>query len=1106
MHLPIRFMGTLQLYLGVACCLLSCSERSDTLFTAMDASSTGVTFVNTVEEDDAFNILTYEYLYNGGGVAAGDLNNDGNIDLLFTGNAVPNKLYLNKGEWKFEDITPMAGIAGRSRWKTGVTLADVNADGWLDVYVCYSGPGKASDRCNELYINQGTQVPTFIESAAEYGLDACGTFSTQASFFDYDLDGDLDMFLLNHARLTYNPFFNSKKLRAMRHPEYGNRLYRNDDGQYKDISAEAGIHGSGVNFGLGVSVADMNEDGWPDLYVTNDYEEQDFFYINNGDGTFRESLKESFRHIARNGMGCDIADYNNDGRSDVIVVDMLPEDNYRQKILKGADDFDRYNLLRDSGYHHQNMRNVLQLNMGLRDGVPVFSEVGQLAGVSNTDWSWCPLMADFDNDGFKDIFITNGFLRDFTNLDFVKYVYQDKQKNQRPYEIVKQLPSTRISNYAFRNNGDLTFQNTAAAWGLSEASISNGAAYADLDNDGDLDLVTNNINQPAFLYRNNTDHGQSHYIKIRLSGSEKNKYGIGAKVGIRVGGQLQVQELYPTRGFQSCMPAEIIFGTGSHTEIDSLWVLWPDRKIDVRRKVKTDTMLVFSATAGVPQHLPKDHNGLPWFEDATHESAIAYRHVENDFIDFKIQYLLPYQLSKYGPSLTSGDVDGDGNDDFFIGGASGHPGRLYISKSQGFAQAATQPWMADSLSEDTGALFFDADNDGDRDLYLVRGGVEFPAAAAALLQDKLFENDGKGNFKPVATALPREVSNGGSIAASDFDKDGDLDLFVGARAIPGNYPLPSVSLLLRNDSRPGKMLFTNITPDFLRKPGMVTSAVWMDHNHDSWPDLLLAGEFMPVMLFENHGGTFTDLTSSAGLSKTSGLWCKLLAADVDNDGDVDLIAGNAGLNLPFKTSEQEPIALTYGDFNGDGQVDPLMTTYVQGKRFPYPSRDELLEVMPALKKKFVTYASYATATLEDALSEESLHSARHLEAAITRSCFLMNLGNGKFDLVPLPVEAQFSMNSALAFDDFNADGIKDIVLAGNFYPYRVQAGRCDASSGLILKGVGHGKYEPLFFDATGFYAAGDVRTMVVLKTKGNKNQLIIGVNDASPLVYRYKTK
>ena len=1093
------------------CFAFSCKQgKKEIRFSVVPAAQSAITFENTIQETEQLNVMKYEYMYNGGGVAVGDLNGDSLPDIYLTGNMVPDKLYLNQGKLSFKDITEAAGIQNHKGWKTGVTMADVNADGLLDIYVCYSGNTPLEERGNQLFINQGVQqgVPVFKEMAAAYGLDGKGSNSTQAAFFDYDRDGDLDMFLLNHATMFYNPFYNTEKLRTLRHPYFGNKLYRNDSLHFTDVSEAAGIKGGGINFGLGIGISDVNNDGWPDIYVTNDYEEQDFLYLNNHDGTFNsQAIKESIAHISRNGMGVDIADYNNDGLQDIIVLDMLPEDNYRQKMLRGPDDYDKYHLLVDNGYYHQNMRNTLQLNNGITPaGIPLYSEIGQLAGVSNTDWSWCPLLADFDNDGYKDLFITNGFLRDFTNLDFVKYVYQDKQKNQRPYEIVKQLPATRISNYAFRNNGDLTFQNATEAWGLSEASISNGAVYADLDNDGDLDLVTNNINQPAFLYRNNADHEQSHYIKIKLKGFANNTSAVGAKVGIRVGGQLQVQELYPTRGFQSCMPAEIIFGTGPNTTIDSLWVLWPDRKIDVKRNVKTDTMLVWSETADAPDHHPTDHNGPPWFEDATRESAMAYRHVENDFIDFKTQYLLPYQLSKYGPSLASGDVDGDGSDDLFIGGASGHPGRLYLNTSKGFTEAATQPWKDDGLSEDTGALFFDADNDGDRDLYLVHGGVEFPASAAALLQDKLFENDGKGNFKPVTTALPREVSNGSCIAASDFDKDGDLDLFVGARSIPGNYPLPSISLLLRNDSRPGKILFTNITPDFLRKPGMVTSGVWMDYNHDAWPDLLLAGEFMPVMLFENRNGTFTDQTASAGLSNTSGLWCKLLAADVDNDGDLDVIAGNAGLNLPFRTSEQEPIALAYGDFNGDGQVDPLMTTYVQGKRFPYPSRDELLEVMPALKKKFVTYASYATATMEDVLSVEALRRAGHLEAAVTRSCFLINSGNGKFDVVSLPVEAQFSMNSALAFEDFNADGIKDLALAGNFYPYRVQAGRCDASSGLILKGTGHGKYEPLSFNTTGFYAAGDVRTMVVLKANGNENQVVIGVNDASPVVYRYKTK
>ncbi|MBL0739802.1 VCBS repeat-containing protein [Chryseolinea lacunae] len=1085
--------------------LWACQQQTETLFTQTNPTQTGVTFANTVVEDDAFNILTYEYLYNGGGVAAGDLNNDGKIDLLFTGNAVPNALYLNKGNWKFEDIAATAGLGGRPRWKTGVTLADVNADGLLDIYVCYSGPGTDTDRCNELFINNGGDTPTFTERAAEYGLDACGTYSTQASFFDYDRDGDLDMFLLNHARLTYNPFFNSKKLRALRHPQYGNRLYRNDDGKYQDVSAAAGIHGSGVNFGLGVSVADMNEDGWPDLYVTNDYEEQDFFYLNQRNGTFREGLKESFRHIARNGMGCDVADYNNDGLPDVVVVDMLPEDNFRQKILKGPDEFDKYNLLRDSGYHHQNMRNVLQLNMGMRDSVPVFSEVGQLAGMSNTDWSWSPLLADYDNDGRKDLFITNGFLRDFTNLDFVKYVYQDSRKNGKPYEIVKQLPSSRISNYLFRNNGDLTFQNTTEAWGLQEKSISNGAVYADLDNDGDLDLITNNINQQAFLFRNNTDGRRQHFIKIKLKGEGANTFAIGAKIGIVTDNQVQVQELFPTRGFQSCMPAEIIFGLGNTTVVDSLWVMWPSGKVSARTKLKADTTFVLTVEEAVEKTTPTRKETSSWFENEFAFGA-ADRYVENDFIDYKIQFLLPYQVSRYGPCLASGDIDGDGNDDLFVGGASGHSGKLYRGTDAGFVRLPAQPWRADSLGEDTGALLFDADGDGDEDLYVVRGGTEFPPEAAPLLQDRLYENVGHGKFAVATEALPHEISNGSCVSAADYDKDGDLDLFIGARSIPGNFPMPSVSFLLRNDSQGGVLKFTNATPQPLRKPGMVTSAVWMDYNNDTWPDLILAGEFMPVMVFENMKGVLTDNTVTAGTANTAGLWCRLISADVDADGDLDVVAGNAGLNLSLKATPDQPITLHYGDFNGDGRIDPILSTHVQGKPYPYPSRDEMLEQLPALKRKFTSYELYANAKLEDVIGAEQLKQGSVVRAVMLASCIFKNVGNGKFETMSLPVEAQFSMNSAMAFDDFDADGVNDMLLAGNFYPYRVQAGRSDAGSGLILKGGGLGKYTPTLFPATGFYAPGDVRALAVLKTKTNERRVVLGVNDGVPLVFRYKTK
>ncbi|HEY9007421.1 MAG TPA: VCBS repeat-containing protein [Ohtaekwangia sp.] len=1104
------FILTTAIYSSIAWLLTACNTPTTPGgFVQLDPSETGISFANTLEETPVRNIMTYEYMYNGGGVAAGDLNNDGLIDLIFTGNTVSNKVYLNKGQWRFEDITEKAGLAGRPHWKTGVTLADVNADGKLDIYLCYSGPGTDQERCNELYINNGEAVPTFTEQAAAYGLDACGTFSTQASFFDYDRDGDLDMFLLNHARLTYNPFFNSRKLRAMRHPQYGNRLYRNDQGKYTDVSVVAGIHGSGVNFGLGVSVSDIDLDGWPDLYVSNDYEEQDFLYLNNHDGTFRETLRKSFRHIARNGMGTDIADYNNDGLPDVMVVDMLPEDNYRQKILKGPDDYDRYNLLRDSGYHHQNMRNVLQLNLGIGpDSVPVFSEIGQLAGVSNTDWSWSPLFADFDNDGWKDLFITNGFLRDFTNLDFVKYSYEANQKKNRaqggaqePYELVKQLPSTKLQHYIFRNNHDLTFTNATQSWNLAEKSVANGAIYADLDNDGDLDIVTNNINQPASVYRNDIAGKNDHYIKIRLQGSAQNTFAIGAKVKISTKDHEQVQELVMTRGFQSAVPAEIIFGTGSDTTIAEIQVTWPDGITTLLTDVKSDTVFPIHYKPYVSTGTSYISGAKKWFEDVAARSRIAYRHKENDFIDYKIQYIVPYQLSKYGPCIALADVNKDGEDDFYIGGASGQSGKLYIAKQGTFTEHKTQPWAADSLQEDTGSLFFDADGDNDADLYVVSGGVEFPPAWAPLLQDRLYLNDGTGKFTKAENILPSDIANGSCAAASDFDKDGDLDLFVGGRSVPGNYPLPSLSYLLRNETKNGIVKFTRVTPEALQKPGMVTSALWTDYNHDTWPDLMIAGEFMPVMLFENQQGKLVDKTHEAGLEHTEGLWCKLYEADMDNDGDPDVIAGNAGLNLPFKASVTEPLTIHAGDFNGDGRIDPIMSYYIQGKQYPYSSRDEMLEQLPALKRKFITYESYAKATLVDILTDEQRASAKVLSVYTTASCILNNNGHGKFTCTALPVEAQFSMISAIAFEDFNHDGIKDILVAGNFYPYRVQWGRNDASSGLVLQGTVSGKYIPQLYRQTGFYAVGDIRSMALLKS-ANQRLVLLGRNDDTPLLFK----
>jgi enediyne biosynthesis protein E4 len=1090
--------------------LIGCKQKNDTLFTLLKSSETGIDFTNTVEENNNLNILTYEYLYNGGGVAAGDFNNDGLIDLFFTGNAVDNKLYLNKGNWNFEDITASAGVKGKAPWKTGVALADVNADGLLDIYISTSGPGNEKQHCNELYINQGGMKPQFKEEASMYNLDACGTYSTQASFFDYDKDGDLDMFLLNHARITYNPFFNTRKLRSLRHPQYGNRLYRNDTEKFIDVSEQAGIHGSGVNFGLGISVSDLNEDGWPDMYVTNDYEEQDFFYLNQHNGTFKEVLKKSFRHISRNGMGSDVADYNNDGLPDVIVVDMLPEDNHRQKVLKGPDEYDKYNLLRDSGYHHQNMRNVLQLNLGNQpDSIPVFSEVGQLAGLSNTDWSWSPLFADFDNDGLKDILITNGFLRDFTNLDFVKYKYGNDAKNNKHADLlklVKDLPSTKITNYIFKNNGNLTFDNKTAAWGLTEKSISNGAVYADLDNDGDLDIIVNNINQEAFIYRNNSDKSNSH-LKIALQGSKENPFAIGSKIWVTTDSAQQMQELFLSRGFQSSVTPILNFGLGNNKVINEIKVEWPDGKITLIKDLRSDTSLVLnikSETVNRPQSSAEAKQTI--FQNITSSSGITFTHHENEFIDYKVQYLLPYQVSRYGPCITSADVNSDGNEDFFIGGASEQSGRLFLmNKENSFRESDSQPWSKDSLKEDTGAVFFDADGDLDMDLYVVSGGSEFKPSQALELQDRLYLNDGHGRFQESLDALPKEISNGSCAVASDYDKDGDQDIFVGARSIPGNYPSPSHCLLLRNDSQNRIVKFTNVTPIALIKPGIVSSALWTDYNNDSWPDLILAGEFMPITLFENSKGSLLNKTIESGLSNTNGMWCRLMKADIDEDGDEDIIAGNMGLNSAFKTSENEPLVIYSGDYNNDGIIDPIVSTYIDHIQYPLASRDELLEQLPYLRKTFFNYDAYAKASMENILTNEQVEKSTQLKAYVLGTSIVENKGNGKFSVSSLPIEAQFSSCSAIVFDDFDSDGIKDILLAGNFYPHRVQLGRNDAGSGLFLKGKGKGKFIATMSKHTGFYAPGDIRSMCTLKNKAGERFVIVGVNDGEPICFENST-
>jgi enediyne biosynthesis protein E4 len=1079
--------------------LASCGSEEEKLFTLLDDKVTNIDFVNEVSETETFNIISYEYMYNGAGVAAGDFNNDGQTDLFFTGNQVPNRLYLNKGDWKFFDITRVARVDGRPGWRTGVALADVNGDKLLDIYVCYSGPGADADRINQLFINNGGEVPTFTDKAAEFNLDAPGTYSTQASFFDFDLDGDLDMFLLNHAKITYSPFYNTRKLRNLRHPQYGNRLYRNDNGKFADVSADAGIHGSGINFGLGVSVSDVNADGWPDIYVTNDYEEQDYFYLNNHDGTFRECLKEGFRHISRFGMGCDIADYNNDGMQDVFVVDMLPEDNYRAKLLKGGDEYDKYMLLRDSGYHHQNMRNMLQLNLGNNaSGTPQFSEVGQLAGVAATDWSWCPLFTDFDNDGWKDLFVTNGYLRDYTNMDFLKYTFEEYKKTSGASDgrydtlaLIREMPSTQLANYCFRNRRDLGFDNMSEAWGVDAKAISNGAIAADLDNDGDQDLVVNNINSPAHIYRNEAQRDGKHYIRVSLKGTDKNPGAIGAKVFVRTDSLIQVQENFSTRGFQSSTIQPLNFGLGNDQTANSVLVQWPDNSFSRILNAKTDTTLVISQGTFSYDSIPGVKKETPLLSKASGLN-VDYTHRENEFVDYKEQFLLPYQLSSNGPCLATADINKDGFDDFFVGGAAGQSGELFLTTAGGgFKKSNTAPWRDDAPAEDTGVVFFDAEGDGDQDLYVCSGGGEFNHEKAKWLQDRLYLNE-KGNFTKSDRALPRETSNGSCVVATDYDKDGDQDLFVGGKVLPGYFPLPAYSLLLRNDSRSGEVKFTDVTPAALKKPAMINAVIWADVNSDSWPDLVLAGDFSSVLVSINSNGKLGQPTEIAPGS--TGLWSSLFAIDIDQDGDLDFLAGNAGLNTQFKTSVTEPLAIYYHDFNEDSRLDPILTHYVKGKRAVYASRDELLEQLPHLKKRYVKYADFASSGLEGFLNEDQLKKAKLIEAATLESSVFVNDGGNAFRRVALPVEAQFSRINGFIEGDFNKDQKRDILLAGNFFPYRVQMGRSDAGSGLLLTTTAGGGFQTFTFKDTGFLAEGDIRSIVSLNLAGG-TYVILGRNN-----------
>lgn len=1084
------------------------------VFTLLDSKKTGIVFNNISVENEQINILTYEYLYNGGGVAIGDINNDGLKDIYFTSNNLENKLYINRGNLKFEDITAKAGAGCKEGWKTGVTMVDINADGFLDIYICKSADGNPEHRRNILLINNGFSPSangegkgevTFTDKAKEYGLDDDG-YSTQAAFLDYDNDGDMDMFLLNHSLIEVsNTIGINPMLRNARDPYFSDKLFRNDNGIFTDVSETAGITGGMANYGLGIVVSDINNDGWQDMYVTNDYAENDHIYINNKNGTFIDSVHEILDHMSNFSMGVDVADFNNDGLPDICTLDMLPEDNKRQKLLFGPNEYDKFNLFVKTGLHYQYMRNMLQLN----NGNGSFSEIGQLAGISNTDWSWAPLIADYDNDGYPDLFVSNGYKLDVINMDFLKYkadlvIKRSKDNNdvsKTPNtDIIKQLPKSKFHNYIFRNNGNLTFKNVTTEWGFDKNVLNSGAAYADLDNDGDLDLVTNNMNQQAFVYKNNSNEQfKNNYLSIRLKGEGQNRFGIGAKVKIYFDGKIAFKEANPTRGFQSSVDFDLSIGLGSSTSADSIQIIWPLGKTEIIKSVKANQLIELSEKNASNNYNYSTPPHKTYFI-ADSKQLVPFQHKEDNFIDFGIQSFLPGLLSTQGPHMAKADVNGDGLDDIFVGGASGQPGALFMQNKEGGFQNTNQAaFLADSLAEDTDASFFDADGDKDVDLFVVSGGYVFKEGNVEL-ENRLYLNDGNGKFSLKQNAVGNIFVNASCVKPADVDGDGDIDVFVGGRVIPGKYPETPNSYLLVND---GKGNFTDKTTFIapgLQNAGMVTDAIWVDLNNDKYKDLMVVGEWMPIKVYINEKGKLTDKTDLYFSSAANGWWNRIYADDFDKDGDVDFIVGNRGLNTQVKVSREQPCTMYYKDFDSNGSIDGIMCYYIQGKSYPALSRDEMVEQLPILRKKFNDYASYSTATINDLFSGNELSTAKKLVANTMTTSYIENKGNGKFEIRELPLQAQFSPVYAINSLDVNKDGNPDLLLAGNFEKTRVSIGKFDANHGMLFLGDGKGNFKYVTQTESGFSVKGDVRDMQLLKIKG-KTSVLFSISNKPVLSY-----
>jgi len=1103
----------------IVCCVclsfisgfVACSEKKDEVRLFQLMEDTGIEFINKVEDQEINNSFLFRNFYNGGGVAIGDINNDGLGDVMLTSNMGENKLYLNKGAWKFEDITPRSGMKQDSMWSTGVVMVDINNDGWLDIYVCNSGNMQNGNRRNKLYVNN--RDLSFTERAAEYGLDI-SCYATQASFFDYDLDGDLDCFIIANSPMPINTLGYTNKRDVLAKDwavekfirDGGDHLYRNDGGMFVEVTKEAGIHGTLMSFGLGASVGDVNGDGYPDIYVANDSYERDYLYINQQDGTFRDEVETCMKQMSFSSMGADVADINNDGYPEIFSTDMLPEDDYRLKTLGAFDNVDIYRQKLQLGFYHQFMKNCLHLNNG--DGT--FSEVANYSGVDATDWSWGALIFDADNDGLNDLYVCNGVNKDVTNLDFMQFFANDviqrmvlTGKKDNVDEVLKHIPVNPVANKAYRNAGNLKFEDAGEKWGLAQPSFSNGAAYGDLDNDGDLDLVVNNINMPSFIYKNNArEQGGHHYMGFRLRGDRGNINAIGSKVKVYAGGQLFFREHIPSRGFQSSVDYKLIVGTGEFDKVDSVVVEWPDLTATSFFSLRADSVYAFDKRSSSSTQVKRGSsvNAGQLFEEI---STGFEKHVEDNHIDFYEERNIPRMLSREGPRAAVADVNGDGRDDIYIGGTPGHPGQLYLQDGRGgFNKVEQKVFHQFAQFEDGACLFFDADKDGDMDLFVAPSGNIHPEYSREM-QCRLLLNDGSGNFSLFGAAFPKMGVNISAAVAEDFDGDGDIDLFAGGRSVSANYGKTPVSFILMND---GSGRFTDVAksnnPE-IAGAGMITAAVAADVTGDSRKELILAGEWMSPRIFTFTGNRFQEVKSNLGALE--GWWQSLAASDMDQDGKTDLILGNFGENFYLHPTPEQPVKLWMADFDGSGNVDKLLTRSVDGVDKPVFLKNDIQDQIPGIKKQNLKHHDYALKSVQELFPDEAIKSGQVKKVSYTSSIVALHRGDGQFELKKLPVRAQLSSVNAILCKDIDGDGKDDIITGGNISGFPPQLEKLDASYGDVFINRGSGEFEWLPAQRTGIKADGEIRDIREVKTADGIFILFLR-NDNQPLMFRQKTR